>query len=126
MFAGIHRVDGDLRVPVIRRGDEDGIDIVPFQELPIICIALAFAHFLRPGKATPVNIGYGEDFNVIGVASLHQAVEMVRAHTAATDNAKADAIVGAEDRGVGRAGKAYGAASSEGGGFDEGATRSGW
>src|SRR5207302_6936056 len=46
ILAGIQRVDGCAGMPVIRRGDEDGIDLLHFEQLAMIGKALGIDRFL--------------------------------------------------------------------------------
>ena len=93
-----HGVDGDLRVPMVRRGDQHGVDVVAIQEVPIIERAVGAADPFCPVQPPLVNIAHRGDLHVIVVGPLHQLSEMAGAHSAAADDAKADAIVRAERR----------------------------
>ena len=49
VFAGLQRVDDDLRVPVIGRADGHHVDVVAIQHLAIVRVDLALAVELVPG-----------------------------------------------------------------------------
>jgi len=36
MFACLEGVDGDIGVPRVGRGDGDGVDVLSFEELPVV------------------------------------------------------------------------------------------
>src|SRR5207245_8037236 len=51
VLARLQGVDRDLRVPMVRRGDEDRINIVSVDDLAIVEVAVALARFLSAAEA---------------------------------------------------------------------------
>ena len=47
ILAGLHGVDGDLRVPVVRRADRHRLNIIPVEDLPVVGIHLALPAVFR-------------------------------------------------------------------------------
>ena len=64
VLARLHGVDGDARVPVIRRGDDHGVDVRPRQHLTVIARGedVVAPHLLRPFQSSVVDIRDGHQF----------------------------------------------------------------
>ena len=97
MFARFHSVHRNLRVPMIRRSDQHGVDVLSFEQPPVIEKALAAADVLRTREAPLINIRYGEYLEVVGVTAFDERAEMAGAHAAAADHGEGDAVVRSED-----------------------------
>src|SRR5262249_39393182 len=93
ILASVERVDGDPRMPVVGRGDDHRVDILPRQDLAIVARgedALA-VEFPGAGEAAVVEVAYRGQFdagNGSGVASV------AAAHAAVADGGDADAVIG--------------------------------
>ena len=94
VLAGFAGGDGDERVPVRRRGDDDGIQIGLLQHLAEVAVAFAgILELLHHGIAAglPGIAGGGDD----DIGLFGAGAEVGAAHAAAADEADVDAAVGA-------------------------------
>ena len=81
VLAGVQRVDGDARVPVVGRGDDHGVDVLARQHLAIVARGeeVVAADFLGARQAAVVDVADGHQFDagegqrVVGVAGAHAA-----------------------------------------------------
>ena len=102
VLAGLERPDGGERVPVVRRGDDDGVDVLVVEHAPQILHEPRLergdfrqARVVDPlGRQIRVDVAEGLDFYVR--EPREPALERV-ALTANADAGGDDAIVGAED-----------------------------
>ena len=113
MFATLAGMDGLRRVPVIGRGDANGVEILPFEHVAVIAVRLGFCARLleRAGQAIFVHVA---DRRHVGPAPLHEgdhAVEVEPAHAAHADVAEGQAFARAERAGGDEGGKAQGGGS---------------
>src|SRR5262249_26453304 len=99
MLAGVHGVDRDFGVPMIRWGDEDRINIFALEQLPIIQIALALADALGTINAALVNVDDSDDLDIFGFRLLYEAPNVPGAHATNTNDSNANAIVCAHSTG---------------------------
>ena len=92
--------DGLQGVPVIRRGDDDGVDAHVVQHLPEVGVAFGrgAAIGLRPLDARLVDVADGRQF---GVFLLFEIRDMPQADQAAADKSDPHAIVGTGDPAIG-------------------------
>ncbi len=110
VLAVVHGVERDLGVPVVGRGDDDGVHVAALQHLAVIEIAFAVVFFGRRAFALFVDIADRDDLaGVVGVAVVMERFGVVAAAAAHADDAQVDAVVGADD-----AVAHFGAASSQG------------
>ena len=104
VFAGAHTGDGDGHVPVVGRGDHDGVDILTVEDLAVVEVGervgggvLGFGF----QAARFINVAAGDDLVLFGELQLAQ---QILAASAGADGADPYAIVGAEDSAIGRRG----------------------
>src|SRR5262249_48864675 len=112
---GLHRLDGDLGMPVIGRGDQDTVDVLVVQDFAVFhCAAgrVAADDLDRPVEAAAVDIADFLDHDVVAVFAVRDAPRVPPTLAADADHAEAQAVVGAADAGpagrgheVGRAGR---------------------
>ena len=91
VFARLHRVDRDLRVPVVRRGDDHGIDVLPLEELPVVLEGFALADGgIGPG---PLSKDIA-DRRQPDVSRLHldELPDVAAPHAASADHRKDDPV----------------------------------
>ena len=64
VLAGVHGVDGDLRVPVVGGADDHGVDVLARQHFAVIARGeeVIAPDFLGAGQAAVVDIGDGHQF----------------------------------------------------------------
>src|SRR5206468_897553 len=91
--AGEH---GHGRVPVVWRGDDDGVNGLEVQQFAKVGEALGpVAHRLQPfGQSAAVALGEGDEGDVL---ELPEGLDVPLAHEPVADEAEADAIVRTED-----------------------------
>src|SRR5436190_8264414 len=99
MLAGFHRINRDLRVPMVGRGDQYGVNVLSFQQFAIIEIAIPLANIFGASDAALIYIRNCDYADVIFGRALHQAADVAGPLSAATDHADADAVISAEGRG---------------------------
>lgn len=98
VFAGVQRVDGATAVPVVRRGDKNGIDVLGIEQFAVVVEALRFSRLLlRPVDAVPVDVADRGHVHLIGV---HERAHHAGAATAAADKAQLNALIGAHHPGI--------------------------
>ena len=98
ILAGVHRVDGSLRVPVVRRSHDHGIDILARQQFVVIGRdEEVFAKYLPRARA-PARVQIG-DRHQRDARNAERYVHIRGAAPAQPDRANLDAIVGG-DRGL--------------------------
>ena len=105
ILAGPGRRNGHERVPMIRRGDDDGINILPRQQIAEILVGVAafvgagigvlgvggFHGLFRQLQPGAVHIAHGEHADVLArETGVHQAVTLL----ADTDEAEGDLFAG--------------------------------
>ena len=93
IFAGVESVSGNAGVPVIGRGDDDGVDIAAGEQFAIVASGenvLAVA-FLGERAATVVDVGNSDDFDA---GQRRFGLHVSLAHDAESDAANLNAIVG--------------------------------
>ena len=107
VLAGVERVDGHLRVPVVGRGDQHHVHLLHFQQRAMVFEILGVGRFLAglvDLRAVDVadrdHVGFG----------LLEILHVVAAAIAAADHAQLDAVVGSHDAGVGKRGNGGSAA----------------
>jgi len=67
VFPGLHRFNADLRVPVIRSGNQDRIDILTFQQSSVVSVALPVTDSLGAVETPLVDIADRDDFDIFGL-----------------------------------------------------------
>ena len=98
VFASAHGGDGDIGVPVIGCGDDDGVDIFAGENLAEIVVRVAGAvgfaglfrvrivdAFLGVQATGRVDIAHREDFDVIAIDKATEVAAHLFAHADATD-----------------------------------------
>ena len=98
VFASAHGGDGDIGVPVIGCGDDDGVDIFASDHLAKIIVGVAAAvgfaglfrvrivdAFLGVQATGRVDIAHREDFDVIAIDKATEVAAHLFAHADATD-----------------------------------------
>ncbi len=99
VLAVVHGVEGDLAVPVIGGGDDDGIHICLGQQLAVIEVAVDLVKLGAGALALFVDVADGDD--VAGAVVLRGVFGELPGHVTAAaavaDHGDIDAIVGAED-----------------------------
>src|SRR6185369_2566902 len=96
VFAGLTGPDGLERVPVIWRGDRDGIDVLVLEDLAEIGAGLRFgdAEFFHVGEALVedvfVNVTEGDD---LSLRNFGEAVNVIDAAAAGAADGHADFVV---------------------------------
>lgn len=100
ILAGLHRVDGMQGVPVVGAGDDDGVDVRPFQQSAVV---LELGH--PAGVEALVGEVFGKGFHPGGiwitkrddchVLDLEKLCGNAVGSTAAADDADAHRVVGA-------------------------------
>jgi hypothetical protein len=104
ILASIQGGDGDDGVPVIRRGDDDGVDVLAGEELAEVAVGLAafeggvlvLAVALGDGllgvlTAVGIDIADGDDLDFF---ATEEVVEVTAVHLAVADEAEREALAG--------------------------------
>ena len=101
-----------LAVQVLRGGDQDGVDVLVFQQVAIVEVGLGVGRdLLDIFQAAGVDVGSADAFHVLAGERL---LEDLGAAGAGTDDAEADALVGAQGvAGCQRAGQTGGDIADE-------------
>jgi hypothetical protein len=94
-------VAGHRAVPVLRRGDENAVDVVAGQDLVVVAIRVdpdvLFVGAGLPGSLEPrvAHVADGDDLHVLlaGLAEAHDGVTVAAAHAPGADDADADRLV---------------------------------
>ena len=95
VLAGIERGGEALGVQVLRRGDQDGVDILVLQQAAIVEVGLGVGRdAFHVFQAAGVDVGRADAF---GVGAGDRLAENLGAAGAGSDDADADALVGAKD-----------------------------
>ena len=104
MLAGLERPDGRQRVPVIRRRDDDGVDVLVVEHAAEVLHEprLERRHIGQPRVVDPLRNDVGVDVAErldLDIRQLREAALERVALAADADAGEHDALVGAEDRG---------------------------
>ncbi len=95
-------------MPVVGRGDDDGIDILVLEDLAVVERAFALETFLRDRDALLIDVAGAHDLAGVGLDLLGVTLEAlgdVKSAAARADDGDVDAVVGADDaRGIQLAG----------------------
>src|SRR6202035_3349041 len=107
IFAGGECIDGHVHVPVIWRGDQDGVELL-FEEFAIVGVGggVGGVGALFDGVATR-GVDVADRGDLVGgdfVGGIHQIADA----PAGADDSDAERVVGAEDAGRGEGGEAGG------------------
>ena len=90
VFAGIHGVDGEIFVPVVRRGDEDRVDFLSLQQLTVVVESFHARRMLeRAIDASSVDVAQGAH---LYVRILLKQRHHVAAADTEPDRSQADAV----------------------------------
>ena len=91
-LAGLHRINGHPRVPVVRHADEDGVDIVAVQDLAVVDIHIDIlaVDFLGVYATAVVDVGRGDQFDP---RNLERGVRVDEADDAHADGGDLEAFV---------------------------------
>ena len=98
----VHRRQRDRRVPVVRRGHDDRVDIGAIDHLAIIEIGIALTIFLGVElfvlvEALLVDVAHGHDLTVaFALARRHELAGHVGAPSSGTDDADVDTVIGSQ------------------------------
>ena len=99
VLAGVHRIHRVILMPVVGRADQDGVDFLQFQQLAVIAEGLGAGRTgQRLFEALGVDVAQGAYLHV-GVF-LEEALH-IGAASAGTDDAQTDAVIGAQNSGIG-------------------------
>ncbi len=92
VLARVHGVDGSLLVPVIGRGDEDGVDVLAGEDLAVVAGGeeVRAPQLLRVGEAAVVAIGDGDELDA---GNLQGEARVALALDAGADQGKLDVVV---------------------------------
>ena len=95
VFAGLDRIDGHLGVPVVRRGDENGLEGFILQQLLVVVVGLsAGGGEFKPGlKAGLVDVAHRAHLE----ADLFPLRDMIAPAPAAPDDPGTRHVVGAQN-----------------------------
>jgi len=101
VFAGSHGGLRDRCVPMVGRGDENGVDVRALEQLPMMQVGFGADGFLRcPIEPLPVDIADRHDLYVAArFLPAHASVQVVGAARAYADLTHVDAVVSAENPG---------------------------
>jgi hypothetical protein len=100
---GVQGVDGDLAMPVVGGGDDDGVHILPGQDLPVVprgddvdrylfpFLALHTPPLPGPCDAPLVEITRGHEFDALDV---QRRVDVDGPHAPSPDDGELDLVVG--------------------------------
>ena len=112
-FGGVDRLD---RVPVVRRGDHDGVDVFALEDVAVIVIGLHArpGGFQGVGQTLLVDIAHRGDINLSLITAPYHIAEVAPAHAPDTDMRGGDFFIapgsapGGQDAGgdeIGNAGR---------------------
>src|SRR5262249_39514818 len=79
---------------VVRRGDQDGVDVLAVEQVAVVPVALRLADLLGPAEPALVDVADGDDGEVVLVAALDERAQVPGAHAAAADDAEAQLFAG--------------------------------
>ena len=93
-----HRIDGCLFVPVVRRADNDGVDILARQDFFVVTGRkdVVAPEFLAVLEAAVVTVGHGDELHA---RNLHRYLRVPLALTARPNQRDLNVIVGRKRRG---------------------------
>jgi arginase family enzyme len=94
VLAGLQGVNGDLGVGVVRRGDDDGVDVVSLKDFPIILGGEEFlaVDLLGPFQAAYVEVGRRQELDPRVSQCGSYVVKALDAHP---DTRQSDGVIGA-------------------------------
>ena len=80
VLAGQHRFDGDLRVPVIRRGDHHRVDVFAVEDLAIVLVAVGLlagflfraSYVLAPSTLASTSAKAAKSANLVDLSVIAQ------------------------------------------------------
>ena len=95
IFAGLHGPDGAERVPVVRRGEADDINVLVLQQLADVGVSFDLLPQVPVFLDLPVKNGlvHVAQRDHAGAFDLAQALDVVHAASAKPDDGKADVVV---------------------------------
>jgi hypothetical protein len=91
----VHRVDRHFRVPMVGRGDDHGVDVLPVQQLSVIEVSLAAADLLGRRETALVDVADADHLDVLRLGALDERPQVAAPHAAHADEGHPDALVGA-------------------------------
>ncbi len=93
ILASLHRIDCSLLVPMVRRGDQDGIDVVPGKDLTVIASReeIGAPQLFGVGKAAIVAVGHGDQLHA---GNLQRGASVPLALDAGADQCELDDVIG--------------------------------
>ena len=100
MLARVQRGSEALRVQVLRRGDQDGVDVLVLQHAVVVQVRLGIGSDL-PGLFQPPRVDIGRA-NALHVFQGQRLAQNLRSARAGPDNSQADAFVRAQHVGSGQ------------------------
>ena len=119
VLAGLERPDALDGVLVVRGGDRDGVDILIFEHLADVGVALGAGEGLQTlGDDLGVDVAEGDDADTFDLLEL---IDVILTTAAEADDGDAEVTVGASGLGVGLGAEAR-HGGSQGGVLDERAT----
>ena len=119
VLAQIHCSEGDLGVPVVRRGYNHCVHVVPGEQFAVIEVAFYFIDVLVLFLALLINVADGDDLGVaFFCACFRELAGYVSSAATASDDADVDFVVGADDAsGLCRTSGERGARQAQGGAY---------
>ncbi len=101
MLSGVHGGDGDGGMPVVRRGDEDRVDVLVVEKFAVVEATFGLVTRLLAGGERAVHpllidVTDAPDGDVVVLAPAEKAAQMPRTHAADADHAETYAVVGPE------------------------------
>ncbi len=94
VFAGVRCVNDDLGVPVIRRGDGDGVYVLALQELAVVLVSGSAGAPRGVIQARLIDIADRNDVNrIASVLQVLQRADVCVTHPAHADHSDVDALV---------------------------------
>src|SRR5260370_10151520 len=97
VLAMVHGIERDLGVPMVGRGDDDGVDVGATDDLAVIQIAVALELLRVLPLAFFIDVANRDDLaGVVLLALLGEDFGNVAAASAGADDAHVDAVVGAD------------------------------
>src|ERR1022692_2849269 len=110
---GVHGVDGSLRVPVVRRSHNDGVDVLARQQFAIVRRQEEILSKYLPRPRAPARVKIGNRHQCGSAHLVERRVHIRRAAPAQPDCAKLDAVVGGDRALRRRAGQRRGPGRTE-------------
>ena len=98
VLAGVQRLDGDGIVPVVGGGHDDGVHVLPRQDLAVVAGEeyLVAVHFPGPFQVSGVEVAGGHQLHPFVLEGRREVAEALDAEA---DAGEVDAVVGGEGRG---------------------------